>query len=86
MPAWRREMNEPGVPQRDPQIENGVMKFHVALDPTAAPRLRSNARVDVYVVTDRRTKAEIDGLAEVLAARHEGGSSRQAQRMAATSR
>src|SRR5256714_6872279 len=41
----------------DPRIESGVMKFHVALDPRAAPRLRSNARVDVYVVTDRRTNA-----------------------------
>ena len=41
----------------DPRIESGVMKFHVALDPSAAPRLRSNARVDVYVVTDRRVNA-----------------------------
>jgi HlyD family secretion protein len=38
----------------DPRIENGVMTFHVALDPSAAPRLRSNARVDVDVVTERR--------------------------------
>jgi len=28
-----------------------------AVDPSAAPRLRSNARVDVYVVTDRRNNA-----------------------------
>ena len=40
----------------EPRIENGVMKFHVALDPSAAPRLRTNARVDVYVVTERRSK------------------------------
>ena len=38
----------------DPRIDNGVMTFHVALDPSAAPRLRSNARVDVDVVTERR--------------------------------
>jgi len=39
----------------DPRIENGVMTFHVALDPSAAPRVRSNARVDVDVVTERRS-------------------------------
>ena len=38
----------------DPRIENGVMMFHIALDPAAAPRLRTNARVDVDVVTGRR--------------------------------
>jgi len=38
----------------DPRIDNGVMTFHVALDPSAAPRLRTNARVDVDVVTERR--------------------------------
>ena len=38
----------------DPKIDNGVMTFHVALDPAAAPKLRSNARVDVDVVTERR--------------------------------
>ena len=38
----------------DPRIENGVMTFHVALDPAAAPRLRTNSRVDVDVVTARR--------------------------------
>jgi HlyD family secretion protein len=38
----------------DPRIENGIVKFHVALDDRAHAKLRSNLRVDVFVVTDRR--------------------------------
>ena len=39
----------------DPRIENGVAKIHVALDPGAHARLRNNLRVDVFVVTGRRS-------------------------------
>lgn len=41
----------------DPRIENGVVKFYVALDEPAQPRLRNNLRVDVYVVTAERSDA-----------------------------
>ena len=41
----------------DPRIEGGVMVFHLAIDAAAAPKLRSNARVDVDVITDRRMNA-----------------------------
>ncbi len=42
----------------DPRIENGVVKFFVALDEPAHPRLRNNLRTDVYVVTARRGDAQ----------------------------
>ena len=35
----------------DPRIENGIVKFHVALDERGNARLRNNLRVDVFVVT-----------------------------------
>lgn len=38
----------------DPTIENGSVKFHVALDDARNPKLRNNLRVDVLVVTDAR--------------------------------
>ena len=39
----------------DPRIENGTARFHVELAERAHPKLRSNVRVDVFVVTGRRT-------------------------------
>jgi HlyD family secretion protein len=41
----------------DPRIENGIVKFHVALEERGNARLRNNLRVDVFVVTDRRPNA-----------------------------
>ncbi len=41
----------------DPRIENGVVRFYVALDQPAQPRLRNNLRVDVHVVTEQRNAA-----------------------------
>ena len=38
----------------DPRIENGIVKFHVALDDRGNAKLRNNLRVDVFVVTERR--------------------------------
>ena len=38
----------------DPRIENGIVKFHVALDDRGNTKLRNNLRVDVFVVTERR--------------------------------
>jgi HlyD family secretion protein len=38
----------------DPRIENGAVKFDVALDQPSHPRLRNNVRVDVFVITGRR--------------------------------
>jgi HlyD family secretion protein len=43
----------------DPRIENGVMRFYVTLDEPSHARLRNNLRVDVSVVTGRRTRALI---------------------------
>ena len=40
-----------------PKIENGAVTFVVALDDKSSPLLRSNLRVDVDVVTERRAKA-----------------------------
>ncbi|MCA9726337.1 MAG: efflux RND transporter periplasmic adaptor subunit [Candidatus Eisenbacteria bacterium] len=37
-----------------PQVDNGVVRFEVALDDPSHPQLRPNLRVEVYVVTDRR--------------------------------
>ena len=39
----------------DPRIENGVARIHIALDPDAHARLRNNLRVDVFIVTGRRS-------------------------------
>ena len=41
----------------NPSIENGIMKFTVALDDANEPALRSNLRVDVAVVTEKRGTA-----------------------------
>ena len=40
----------------DPRIENGVMRFYVTLDQPSHARLRNNLRVDVSVVTGRRSE------------------------------
>jgi HlyD family secretion protein len=42
----------------DPRIENGVVRFFVALDEPAHRGLRNNLRADVYVVTARRGDAQ----------------------------
>jgi len=39
----------------DPRIENGVARIHISLDPGAHARLRNNLRVDVFIVTGRRS-------------------------------
>ena len=39
----------------EPRIENGAVKFHVALDDRSNRKLRNNVRVDVYPITSRRT-------------------------------
>ncbi len=41
----------------EPRIENGAMKFHIALDEPANPKLRNNVRVDVFPVAGRRENA-----------------------------
>lgn len=38
----------------EPRIENGIMKFHVALNEPGEAKLRNNLRVDVFVVTGHR--------------------------------
>ena len=38
----------------DPRIENGTVKFDVTLDQPSHRKLRSNVRVDVFVITSRR--------------------------------
>lgn len=38
----------------EPRIENGAVKFHVALDDPSNPALRNNVRVDVYPVVGQR--------------------------------
>jgi HlyD family secretion protein len=40
-----------------PTIENGAMTVQVALDEPASPLLRSNLRVDAFIVTDRKPRA-----------------------------
>lgn len=40
----------------DPQMREGALRFEVALDDPAAPWLRSNLRVDVLVLTDRKPR------------------------------
>lgn len=41
----------------EPQMQNGALRFEVALDTPDAPWLRSNLRVDVQVITDRKAEA-----------------------------
>jgi HlyD family secretion protein len=38
----------------EPRIENGAVKFHIALDNASNRKLRNNVRVDVYPVAGRR--------------------------------
>lgn len=38
----------------DPRIENGAVRFYVALEQKSHPRLRNNLRGDVFVITGRR--------------------------------
>lgn len=40
-----------------PAIENGIVKFEASLDDKANARLRSNLRVDIYVITARKDRA-----------------------------
>jgi HlyD family secretion protein len=40
-----------------PTIKDGIVTVQIALDDKACKALRSNLRVDVYIVTDRRQKA-----------------------------
>ncbi|MBA2354853.1 MAG: HlyD family efflux transporter periplasmic adaptor subunit [Acidobacteria bacterium] len=40
----------------EPQMQNGTLRFEVALDDADAAWLRSNLRVDVQVITDRKAR------------------------------
>lgn len=40
----------------EPQMQNGALRFEVALDEASAAWLRSNLRVDVQVITDRKPR------------------------------
>jgi len=40
----------------EPQMQNGALRFQVALDEADAAWLRSNLRVDVQVITDRKAR------------------------------
>ncbi len=40
----------------EPQMQNGALRFQVALDDADAAWLRSNLRVDVQVITDRKAR------------------------------
>ena len=40
----------------EPQMQNGALRFQVALDEPDATWLRSNLRVDVQVITDRKSR------------------------------
>jgi HlyD family secretion protein len=40
----------------EPQMQNGALRFQVALDEANAAWLRSNLRVDVQVITDRKAR------------------------------
>ncbi len=44
------------ITQIQPEVENGVVKFMVSLNEKDHPLLRSNAKVDVYVVTAFRNR------------------------------
>lgn len=39
-----------------PAVQNAMVRFNVALETSAHPRLRASLRVDIQVVTDRKTK------------------------------
>jgi len=40
-----------------PAVQNGIITLQVRLDEKSDPRLRSNLRVDVFIITDRRERA-----------------------------
>ncbi|HEY2829862.1 MAG TPA: HlyD family efflux transporter periplasmic adaptor subunit [Thermoanaerobaculia bacterium] len=39
----------------DPRVDNGTVRFWIALDERSHPKLRNNVRVDVFVLTSQRT-------------------------------
>jgi HlyD family secretion protein len=41
----------------DPRVDNGSVRFWIALDERSHPKLRNNVRVDVFVLTARRANA-----------------------------
>jgi HlyD family secretion protein len=41
----------------DPRVDNGTVRFWIALDEHSHPKLRNNVRVDVFVLTSRRRNA-----------------------------
>jgi len=41
----------------DPRVDNGTVRFWIALDERSHPKLRNNVRVDVFVLTSRRANA-----------------------------
>lgn len=41
----------------DPRVDNGTVRFWMALDERSHPKLRNNVRVDVFVLTSRRANA-----------------------------
>ena len=41
----------------DPRVDNGTVRFWIALDEHSHPKLRNNVRVDVFVLTSRRGNA-----------------------------
>ncbi|HEX3584037.1 MAG TPA: RND transporter, partial [Thermoanaerobaculia bacterium] len=41
----------------DPRVDNGTVRFWIALDEPSHPKLRNNVRVDVFVLTSRRGNA-----------------------------
>jgi HlyD family secretion protein len=45
------------VSQVLPAVENNTVKFYVSLDEPAAPSLRPNLRVEVFLILDRRDNA-----------------------------
>jgi HlyD family secretion protein len=64
----------------EPQMQNGALRFEVALDEPDATWLRSNLRVDVQVITDRKPRvlrvargpfAQGGGAQQVFVLRHD---------------
>jgi HlyD family secretion protein len=41
----------------DPRVDNGSVRFWIALDERSHPKLRNNVRADVFVLTSRRANA-----------------------------
>ncbi|HEY2090514.1 MAG TPA: HlyD family efflux transporter periplasmic adaptor subunit [Thermoanaerobaculia bacterium] len=41
----------------DPRVENGSVRFWIALDERSHPKLRNNVRADVFVLTSQRSNA-----------------------------